>query len=222
MRAIVERLCALADMKAPPVGVERDRAPLVWTVAAPGRRPRVYATTGLLDALPSDELAAVLAHEVAHVAHRDAALMTVLSAPGVLVVRGLFATARDSHPDDRLNALLVAPVTIVFAVPFALLGGLARLVSRHREYAADRAAAELTGSPAALASALQRLAGRLDELPQEDLRVVAARDPLNILPARRATGIRRLWATHPPLADRLAQLERLERDMHVPVMPAPP
>jgi heat shock protein HtpX len=88
----------------------------------------------------------------------------------------------------------------------------ARLVSRHRELAADRGAATLTGSPAAVAATLRSLTDRLDSMRRLDLRLAADLEMLNFLPAAsgRAEGI---WATHPPLARRLAQLDRMEREL---------
>ena len=83
-----------------------------------------------------------------------------------------------------------------------------RTVSRHRELGADRGAALITGSPAAMAAALARLSDGLHAIPGRDLRV--AEDVLHVVPAEPASGIARLWATHPPLEDRLWRLERLE------------
>jgi heat shock protein HtpX len=99
-----------------------------------------------------------------------------------------------------------------YSVPPALvLAGLSRLVSRHRELAADRGSALLTGSPSALAAALLTLSGELARMPRSDLRAVAPLDPLRLLPAKpEPKHLGRLWATHPPLAVRLAELEGLE------------
>jgi heat shock protein HtpX len=215
LRDRVERLCALADLPPPEVTARRERAPLSWTVAVPLRRPTVYVTTALLDEVSDDELDAVLAHELAHIANRDAVLTTAISLPGIGVLRGL---GQLWHEDWRgkFGLLTFGPFLALPALPFALL---ARVVTRHREFAADRAAAAITGRPAMFANVLQRLSGRLDALPDADLRVVAARDGLHILPARRARLW--LWSTHPPLEKRLEQLERLERTRHVPLMPSP-
>jgi Zn-dependent protease with chaperone function len=123
-----------------------------------------------------------------------------------------------------LNAALVAAVlwvavrlllvphgwVVVMGPPALASAGLCRIVSRHRELAADRGAALLTGSPAALASALRRLSDGLHAIRDKDLRVVAASDVLHVVPARPAHGIARLWATHPLLDDRIRRLERLE------------
>jgi heat shock protein HtpX len=107
-------------------------------------------------------------------------------------------------------ALSVAVLSTLLAVPALLSVGVARIVSRHRELTADQGAALLTGSPAALASALTRLSDGLHAIPDKDLRVAAVSDVLHVVPAKPAHGISRLWATHPPLEDRIRRLERLE------------
>jgi heat shock protein HtpX len=205
----VSRLCVLADIPAPEIEIVVDDTPLSWTTAVPWRPVRLHVTTGMAMLLPDAELEAVLAHELSHVANRDAMLMTVLAAPGVLVLRGLRHTWH--QPDTGLRAKAgLAMFGCMFAPPAIVSAGLSRIVSRHRELAADQGAALLTGSPAAVASALRRLSDGLHAIPDKDLRVAAAADVLHVVPARPAKGVARLWATHPPLAKRIERLERLE------------
>lgn len=210
---ITRRLCVVADMKAPEVWVERDAAPLSWTVSTPWTTSRVSVTTGLLDQLDDREVAAVIAHELSHIANRDAVVMTVLAAPSIWIFRGMRELFRNDRSRGLLAIVFYGPLA---AIPATVLVLTSRIVSRHRELAADRGAAALTGSPARLSAALRRMSGELARLPAQDLRVAATRDPLNIVPARagRRRGIRRLWATHPPLEQRLDQLDRIERAMH--------
>lgn len=205
----VDRLCLLADMRRPAAELVLDDAPLCWTTALPGREPRLHVTTGMALLLADAELDAVIAHELSHIGNRDAVLMTVLAAPGVFVLRGLRASWHQPDAGLRAKAGLIMFGCIV-GPPALISMGLCRIVSRHRELAADQGAALLTGSPAALASALRRLSAGLHAIPDQDLRVAATSDVLHVVPARPATGIRRLWATHPPLDDRIARLERLE------------
>jgi heat shock protein HtpX len=203
----VSRLCLVADLPEPAVELVRDDTPLSWTTALPFGRPRLHVTTGMAELLPDAELEAVLAHELSHVGNRDAVLMTVLAAPGVFVLRG-FRTALPDAPWRAKPGLVM--FGCMYAPPALLSAWLSRFVSRHRELAADRGAALLTGSPAALASALARLSDGLHAIPDEDLRVAAAGDVLHVVPAKPARGIARLWATHPRLETRIEQLERLE------------
>ncbi len=204
--AAAERLCVVGDIDEPRVAVREHPVPQSWTVAVPWQTPRVFVTTGLLDLLDDRELAAVVAHELGHIAHHDALVMTMAAAPGEWVLRGLRETWRTTRHDEPVRAWLGAPFGVVFAIPALPFALLARVLSRFRERAADEAAARLTGSPAAVSAALVALSG---DLARIDLRA-AAPAVLNILPRRPAHGIARLWATHPPLERRLAALERME------------
>lgn len=215
MEGLTQRLCLLADLPVPKVEVEADRLPLTWTVAVPWAAPRLHTTTGLLDVLPERELEAVIAHELSHLANRDATVMTLLAAPSTWVLRGVRQMWADRERDFR-NILAIVYFGS-YSVPLAsLLLVSSRMVSRERELAADRGAAVLTGSPSALASALLRLTHELSRSRRRDLRTVAARDPFHLLPARRAEprGARRLWATHPRLEVRVRHLEHLEAQAH--------
>lgn len=205
----IARLSSMADIRVPNVQGERDGPPLSWTTALPWQEPRVRVTAALLEQLDDRELEAALAHDVSHIANRDAAIMTVLAAPGISVLRGLRNALYlpGESPASRLNFFLFG---LIYALPAVISAGLARIVSRHRELAADRGAAMLTGSPAAVTAVLLRVSGEIAVIPKRDLRVAAANDLLNLVPVRPERGIRRLWATHPRLTARVRQLEQLE------------
>jgi heat shock protein HtpX len=204
----VSRLSVVADVPVPDVRGVRDGPPLSWTTALPRRQPRIHVTRALLRRLDDRELEAVLAHELSHIANRDAVLMTVLAAPGIYVLRGLRLSWQDAPLHAKPGLFIFAAL---LAVPAVLSAGAARIVSRQREFAADHGAAVLTGSPAAMASALLALSGDVAGIPKEDLRLHAARDLLHVVPVRPERGIARLWATHPRLATRVRELERLEQ-----------
>jgi heat shock protein HtpX len=205
VRARVERLCVVGDIREPAVSVVGDRVPQSWTLAVPWRAPTLYVTTGLLDALDPDALEAVLAHELSHIAQRDALVMTIAAAPGIWVLRGVTQAWRE----QRVRWFLGLPFWALLAVVAAPFAVLARLLSRFRELAADAGAARLTGSPAAVSAALVTLSEDLAKRRSTDLRA-AAPAVLNILPLRPSPGVARLWATHPPLDARLAALARME------------
>ena len=213
LRSATDRLCTIADLEPPRTRVVGDRLPLSWTRATPGRPPCIHATTGMLDALPERELLAVTAHELAHIANRDARVMTLVGAPSVYILR----SARSMLSEDWFRGAVAIVVFSYFIVPALVLGLLSRVVSRHRELAADRSSALITGSPAALASALVRLQEDMasDDIPKSDLNAVAPRNQFYILPARRRepADLRRLWATHPPLKARLEQLHEMEQNL---------
>jgi heat shock protein HtpX len=207
--AIVQRLCVVGDIPVPRVCVNRHRLAQSWTLAVPWRAPRVYVTTGLLDALDDREPAAVVAHELSHIAQRDALVMTIAAAPGIWVLQGLGDLWRRGRHDEPIRSLIAARVWLLFAMPALPFALLARVLSRFRELAADQGAARLTGSPAAVSAALVALSESLAKRRATDLRTPAPA-VLNILPTRPARGVGRLWAAHPGLERRLAALERME------------
>lgn len=209
---VVRHLCLVADLDPPTVAVEPEFAPLSWTTALPWQDQRISVTTGLLDRLEAPELEAVIAHEVGHIANRDAMVMTTLAGPPTLFFQSL-RRMWDERRRDRRNV-----VAIVCFYPWplpvmALLVLLTRGVSRARESAADRAAAVLTGSPAAVMAALIAVSDDLAAMPAEDLRLASARDPFHFVPAREARGIRWLLATHPRSEARITRLRRVEETM---------
>lgn len=209
LHALTERLCALADLPKPEIVREAEPEPNSWIVGVRRGCSRLHVTDGLLELLAPDELEAVVAHELAHVAHRDAAVMTAVGGPGEALAHGGQLGRFGGFFPLQAGAILAALVGLLSTVG-------SRSLARHRELAADRGAVALTGRPAALASALTRITGRLALIPTEDLRVAAARDAFNLLPAgEQHQGLRgRVMATHPSLQTRIARLERLEHALH--------
>jgi heat shock protein HtpX len=217
LHAIIDRLCALADMPKPRVAIADTDMPNAF---ATGRNPRaavVCATTGIMRRLNETELEGVLAHELAHVAHRDVAVMTIASflgmAAGMITRFAMWGGMGGGHRDRDQNhgaaiALLVS--VLVYVVSFILT----RALSRYRELSADRSGAFLTGAPSALASALQKITGSMASIPTRDLR---AAEPLNAFffapAAAPGMSVASLFATHPPLERRLAQLAKIEAEL---------
>ena len=176
---------------------------------ATGRNPEnsaVAITQGLLQNMPREEIAGVIAHELAHIRHRDTLTMTVTATmAGAIAMLGnmmMFTGGRDGR-GGGIGAILA----MIFA---PLAAGLVQMaISRTREYAADRTAAEITGDPRALASALARiatLAGRSVNIPAERNPASAAMFIINPLGALRMD---RLFATHPPTEERIARLQAM-------------
>lgn len=199
---IVRRLAQLADVPTPDVRVSDTDRPVAFTVGS-GASAAIVVSTGLLALLPRDELTAVLAHEVSHLANGDSRLMTVALAP-VVYAEGLV----DDDPEgvaERLWWLL--DVALLRYGQFGVA-----VLSRGREWAADAGAVALTGSPAALASALVRLDDARGA-PQADLRAWSdALAALDVLPTLSPDGSLYGWAfsTHPSTAERIERLRRLE------------
>ena len=221
LHAIVDRLCALSDTPKPRVAVSRSDVPNAF---ATGRSPDhavVCVTTGLLRRLQPEELEGVLAHEMSHVAHRDVAVMTVAGMfavlAGIMVRFGLYSMmygggGYSRRRDDNGGAVaVVVAVVVVSAVVYALSFLLIRALSRYRELAADRAAAQVTGRPSALASALVKVSGDMARIPTRDLREVEGYNAFFLIPALAQGGfsLSSLFQTHPPLERRLEQLARM-------------
>jgi heat shock protein HtpX len=215
LHGMIDRLCALADMPKPRVGVADLDLPNAF---ATGRSPDhsvVCVTTGILRTLDAEELEAVLAHELSHVAHRDVLVMTIAASAGIvagMLTRGaqygaVFGGRRSNNNAGGLPVWLVVLVVslVVYAISFLLL----KLLSRYRELAADRAAAYLTMRPGALASALQKITGEMSRIPQRDLRAVSAMNAFFVAPAISGVSLRTLTSTHPSLEQRLEQLARI-------------
>ena len=220
LHGMIDRLCAMADMPKPRVGVADLDIPNAFATGRSPQRAVVCVTTGILGKLSAEELEAVLAHELSHVAHRDVLVMTLASTAGIvagMLTRGaawggfgLFRS-RDSNTGIAVLGAVVVSL-VVYAVSFFLL----RLLSRYRELAADRAGAYLTMRPAALASALQKISGEMSAIPQKDLRASRAMNAFFIAPAISGATLKTLSATHPSLEQRLEQLARIQAELARP------
>jgi heat shock protein HtpX len=217
LHAIVERLCLLADLPKPAIVFEPEALPNSWVVGTRAGGYRLHLTKGLLLRLEPREVEAVIAHELAHVANRDATVMTVVGGPGAALLGGGTRVMRH-------GGIWFVSVGGLAAIGLGWLGSIGtRALSRYREFAADAGAVRLTGNPAALASALMAVSDGLAALPDRDLRAVAARDAFHLLPVAR--GGRGDWtpplpATHPALRARIARLERLEARLQAAYGPA--
>ncbi|WP_028067967.1 M48 family metalloprotease [Solirubrobacter soli] len=206
LHAILERLCVVADLPKPTIVLDSRSMPNSWIEGTRRGGFRLHLTQGLLDLLEPRELEAVIAHELAHVVNRDAAVMTVVGGPGEALLAGGVRVASQGW----------FPVMVGGAIASAIgwIGTFGtRALSRYREFAADEGAVALTGSPAALASALMKVSDGLVAMPRRDLREAALHDAFHLLPASKDTAFG-LPATHPPLEARIARLERLERALH--------
>ncbi|WP_405783263.1 zinc metalloprotease HtpX [Streptomyces sp. NBC_00859] len=221
LHGAIDRICALADMPKPRVAIARSDIPNAFATGRSERTALVCATTGLLRRLEPEELEGVLAHEMSHVAHRDAAVMTIASFLGVLaglITRAALwsGLARNSRGSDPIG-LAIALVPLVSAVVYAISFLLTRLLSRYRELSADRAAALLTGRPSALASALTKVNGQMARIPTEDLRKAEPYNAFYFMPAFASKeSLGRLLSSHPTLEQRLDQLARISAELARP------
>ncbi|MFJ1731613.1 zinc metalloprotease HtpX [Streptomyces sp. NPDC088254] len=218
LHAVVDRLCAMADMPKPVVAVSEMGMPNAFATGRDPDHAVVCVTTGLLRRLEPAELEGVLAHELSHVAHKDVAVITVASFLGViagLIVRfAFYSQVFGGGRRDQNTAMVFAAVMGVSAAVYAVSFLLIRALSRYRELAADRAAALLTGRPSALASALTKVSGDIARIPTKDLRTSQAFNAFYFTPASgREPGLERYFSTHPSLEQRLDQLGRISAEL---------
>ena len=221
LHEMIGRLCALADMPKPRVGIADTDLPNAFATGRSPNRSVVVVTTGILRRLDAEELEGVLAHELSHVAHRDVLVMTVASSAGIVAAmlsRGaqwgaIFGGGRRDNNSGLPVWLVVLVVSLVtYAISFLLL----KLLSRYRELSADRAGAYLTMKPQALVSALQKITGDINQIPDRDLRQSQAMNAFFIAPAVRGVSLRTLTSTHPTLEQRLEQLARIQAELNRP------
>jgi heat shock protein HtpX len=231
LHAMVERLCAMAGLPKPRIAIVPSDVPNAF---ATGRNPKhaaVAVTQGLWSRLEPQEVEAVLAHELSHIANRDVLIMTLASffaMLAALITRwglyfGMFGgfgggggnRGNSNNGNNQVPVwLIVFAVSVVtYAISFILI----RMISRYREYAADRGSALITGAPENLMSALQKIASGITQIPQRDLREVAGMNAFFIVPTNWRTQVGELFMDHPPMEKRLAALSQIAREMGRPV-----
>ena len=227
LHAMVERLCAMADLPKPRIAIIDTDMPNAFATGRSPKHAAVAITTGLWNRLEPREVEGVLAHELAHIAHRDVLVMTLASffamLAALLTRMAMYAQLfggggnnRDSNNNNNgLPVWLV--VMLVSAVTYALSFILIRMISRYREYSADRGAALVTGAPENLMSALQKISSGIISIPDKDLREVATMNAFFIVPTSVKSSVAELFATHPPMEKRLARLADIAREMGRPV-----
>jgi len=219
LHAIVDRLCALADMDKPRVAIAPTDLPNAFATGRNSKNSVLCVTQGILRRLDKDELEGVLAHELSHVAHKDVQVMTIASLLAIvagLLVRfafysELFGGGRRGGGNNSQAALLIPIIMLVSALVYAISFLLIRVLSRYRELAADRSGALLTGQPSALMSALQKVSGSMSQIPTRDLRQAEPLNAFFFAPAVRLNGksLANIFSTHPSLEKRLAELEKV-------------
>jgi heat shock protein HtpX len=227
LHAMVERLCAMADLPKPRIAVVNSDVPNAF---ATGRNPKhaaVAVTSGLWHRLEPQELESVLAHELSHIANRDVLVMTIASFFAMLAAMltrfGLYAGMfggfgggnRNSNNNNQVPVWLIIFVVsiVVYAISFVLI----RTISRYREYAADRGSALITGTPENLMSALQKISSGITQIPQQDLRAVQGMNAFFIIPTNWKSNMAEWMMDHPPLEKRLAALAEISREMGKPI-----
>jgi heat shock protein HtpX len=236
--AIVDRLCALADMDKPRLAIAPTQMPNAFATGRNSKNSVLCVTDGLLGlGLTTEELEGVLAHELSHVAHKDVQVMTVASLLAIvagLLVRfafysEIFGGGRRGGNDGNA-ALLIPLIMLVSIVVYGVSFLLIRVLSRYRELAADRSGALLTQNPSALISALSKVSGSMNRVPTQDLRSAEPLNAFYFAPAMKmqdnsrnggrprgrdggGPSLSNIFSTHPTLEKRIEQLTKIQREL---------
>ena len=214
--AIVQGLAERAGLPMPRVYVMQAPQPNAF---ATGRNPAnaaVCASTGLLEMLTPEEIAGVLAHELAHVKNRDTLTMTVAATIGGAIsmlaqwlqFSYIFGGSRGGQGGPNRIAMFASMLLAPFA---AMLVQMA--ISRSREYQADRLGAMICGNPLWLASALQKINSAVRRIPNPTAEAIPASAHLFIINPLTGRGLDSLFSTHPSTENRVAELEKLAAEM---------
>jgi heat shock protein HtpX len=214
------RLCAIAGISRPRLALVNSAVPNAF---ATGRNPKnsvIAVTTSLVSTLNQEELEAVIAHELSHVKNRDVMVITLasfLSTVAFFIFRnwllfgGGMGTSSGGKKDNKAALLVIIPILAAFVWLISFL--LIKALSRYREFAADKGSAILTGNPSHLASALMKISGEMAGVPTTDLRKVEGMNAFFIIPAISGSSIFNLFSTHPTVEQRIAALDRIQREM---------
>lgn len=204
--ATVRRLTQQARLPMPKVYIIPNQTPNAFATGRDPEHAAVAVTEGIMRMLSQDELEGVIAHELAHIKHRDILIgsvaATIAGAINMLYYIGFFfggSDDDDGSPLGRILMLILAPIA-------AMLIQMA--ISRSREFAADRGGAEICGKPLALASALQNLERGVEQIPMKANQASAHMFIVNPL---RGGGVTKLFSTHPSTEERVQKLRELAR-----------
>jgi heat shock protein HtpX len=221
LHEMVERLCAMADLPKPRIAIIPTDIPNAFATGRSPKHAAVAVTEGLWRRLEPQEVEGVLAHELSHVANRDVAVMTIASFFSMLAAflmrMGMFAGMFGGGRNRDNGAPAVAIMIVVSLVTYVVSYMLILMISRYREFAADRGAALLTGAPEQLMSALQKIASDMTKIPQRDLRQVEGMNAFFIIPTNVKSTLGSLFMTHPPLEKRLERLAQIAQEMGRPI-----
>ena len=211
--ALVRQLASAAGIPMPRVYVMENPQPNAF---ATGRNPEhaaVAVTTGLLNTVNREELSGVLAHELGHIKNRDTLLMTITATiAGAISMLANFGFFFGGRSNNNGNIGFIGSLLLLILGPLA--AGLVQMaISRTREYEADREGAEISKRPLALASALQKIAGRAEQIPNMPAERNPASAHLFIVNPLSGARMDNLFSTHPNVENRVERLHEIAREM---------
>lgn len=211
--AMVERLVQRAELPMPKLFIVEDPSPNAFATGRSPEHSAVAVNRGLINMLDQDEVAGVVAHELAHIKNRDTLTMTIAGtmAGAITMIANLgqlmflFGGMGGGSDEDGMNPFAALLMLIVGPIAATMLQ---LAISRAREFEADKLGAQIAGSSEGLAAALEKLEMGTHKVPT---RTDAAHAPLYIVnPLKGSDGLQRLFMTHPPIAERVHRLRAME------------
>jgi heat shock protein HtpX len=218
---MVRELARRAQIPMPKVYIMDNPQPNAFATGRDPQHGAVAVTTGIMQRLSKEELAGVIAHELAHIKNRDTLIMTVTATiAGAISMLAQFGMLFSSG-DNRNNPLgIIGTIALVLLAPIAAM--LVQMaISRSREYEADRVGAEIAGQPLWLASALDRIQGGAERVVNPNAERNPATAHLFIINPLAGQGMDNLFSTHPSTANRIAKLQELAQGMYGAAQEAP-
>lgn len=209
----VSRISQQAGVPVPDIAVASSEAPNAFMAGRSRSSAVLCVSKGLLEELEGDELDAVLAHEISHMKNRDMSIMMIASSFATVahfIVRWGWL-ADDGGQAGQGGGAIVAAI-VVSLVTWIGTYVLMRVLSKYREYSADRGAAAITGQPSALASALRKIDETVSETPDEDLREMSSTNAMNFYEFE-VDHMSKIMNTHPDTEDRIEKLSGMQTEI---------
>ncbi|HAL55283.1 MAG TPA: zinc metalloprotease HtpX [Bacteroidetes bacterium] len=210
--AVVRKLSIQAELPMPRVYILPGQTPNAFATGRDPQHAAVAATEGILRILSEDELEGVMAHELAHIKHRDILTATIVASMAGAITfatrMAMYASIFGGGSRDRENSNPIGEMLLLILAPIAAML-IQFAISRSREFAADAGGARICGKPMSLANALRKLEAGADRIPMTNAGTATAH--LFIVNPLRGGGILKLFSTHPPTEERVARLEMIAR-----------
>ncbi|CAN5346517.1 zinc metalloprotease HtpX [soil metagenome] len=210
---LVAELAARAQLPMPKIYLMDNPQPNAFATGRDPQHAAVAATTGLLQSLSREELAGVIAHELAHIKNHDTLIMTITATiAGAISMIAQFGMFFGGHRDNNNGPGIIGSLAMMILAPLAAMI-VQMAISRTREYSADNMGARICGQPMWLASALVKIDSAAHQIPNMDAERSPATAHMFIINPLSGQGMDNLFSTHPSTENRVRELQRLAGDL---------
>jgi heat shock protein HtpX len=220
LHRIVENLVQRSNLPKPKVAVVNTNIPNAFATGKGHTSSLVAVTTGLLDILDEEEIEGVIGHELSHIKNRDVLVLTMASLFSTiawyLMQYGFYGSMYGGYSRSRGNSSgggAIIIILLVSVITWIVSFIITRAISRYREFAADRGSAQITGKPMVLANALTKISESMKRTPRQQTKRFQSLNAFFIIPAISGSTIANLFATHPPLEQRIARLREMQSSL---------